>query len=64
MGAKGRHCRSPFCVYELGQKNRSQAAYKLRLVFVLRFYSVDLKICKDFIFKTPKARAHGLKPSL
>ena len=28
------------------------------------FYSHDSKRCKDFLIKTPKARAHGLKPSL
>ena len=36
---------------------------KIFLVFTSKFYS-HFKPSKDFLIKTPKARAHGLKPSL
>ena len=38
--------------------------FKTILSLYVIFHSHDSKPGKDFLFKTPKARAHGLKPSL
>ena len=56
---------------DVHQKSLSFKARRRQLVdnfkektFFLQFYSPDFKPCKDFSFKTPKACANGLKPSL